>query len=147
MEESYEWIRKALAIARAAHRGAVDKGGDDYIFHPVTVALLCERPEERTVALLHDVVEDTALTLDELRRAGFPEAIVAAVDAVTRRADEEGDAGRMAYLRRVKADPIARAVKRADLCHNSDLTRIPSPTEKDRARVAAYAREIAFLEE
>lgn len=138
-------IQKALNIAIKVHKGAVDKGGNDYIFHPVTVALSCRSDDEKTVALLHDVVEDTPITLDDLRREGFPERIVAAVDAVTRRNDEKGQNGRAVYLKRVKANPLARKVKLADLYHNSDLTRIPHPAEKDFARVKEYAKEIEFL--
>ncbi len=138
-------IQKALNIAIKAHKGAVDKGGNDYIFHPVTVALFCQSDDEKTVALLHDVVEDTSITLDDLRREGFPEHIVAAVDAVTRRNDEKGQNGRAVYLKRVKANSLARKVKLADLQHNSDLTRIPHPAEKDFGRVKEYAKEIEFL--
>ena len=139
-------IRKALEIAVNAHRGTVDRGGKDYIFHPVTVALECRTDDEKIVALLHDVVEDTPITLDELRK-DFPEYIVEAVDAITRRMPEEKCAdGRLKYILRVKANPIARAVKIADLKHNSDLSRIPNPSEDDCKRVAEYAREIEILQ-
>lgn len=135
-------ITQALQVAINAHKGQTDKGGGDYIFHPVTVALHVKTDDEKTVALLHDVVEDTDTTLNDLRAMGFSETVVQAVDSVTRRPDEP----RNDYLRRVKANVIATAVKIADLHHNSDISRIPAPSEKDFARVAKYAEEIAFLE-
>ena len=76
-------IRKALEVAIKAHKGVVGKDGLDYVFHPITVALKCKTDDEKVVALLHDVVEDTPTTLDDLRKEGFPEYIVEAVDAVT----------------------------------------------------------------
>lgn len=135
-------ITKALQVAINAHKGQTDKGGGAYIFHPVTVALHVKTDDEKTVALLHDVVEDTDTTLNDLRAMGFSETVVQAVDAVTRRPDELRDD----YLHRVKANAIATTVKIADLHHNSDLSRIPIPGEKDFARVAKYAAEIEFLE-
>lgn len=139
-------IRKALEIAINAHKGAVDRGGKDYIFHPITVALECKTDDEKIVALLHDVVEDTPVTLDDLRK-DFPEYIVEAVDAVTLRkpAEKYGD-GRLKYILRAKANPISRVVKIADLKHNSDLNRIPNPSEEDYKRVEGYAREIEILQ-
>lgn len=103
-------IRKALEVAIKAHEGVVGKDGLDYVFHPITVALKCKTDDEKVVALLHDVVEDTPTTLDDLRKEGFPEYIVEAVDAVTRHkpAEQNGDV-RWAYIKRCKANPIARA--------------------------------------
>ena len=138
-------IRKALEVAIKAHKGVVGKDGLDYVFHPITVALKCKTDDEKVVALLHDVVEDTPTTLDDLRKEGFPEYIVEA--AVTRHkpAEQNGD-GRWAYIKRCKANPIARAVKLADLEHNSDLSRISNPTEKMRRRILEeYPKEIEFL--
>lgn len=125
-------IRKALNIAIKAHKGAVDKGGVEYIYHPITVALKCTTDDEKIVALLHDVVEDTPMTFDDLREAGFPEYIIEALDAITRRKPQEqtGD-GRWEYIKRCKANPIARVVKIADLEHNSDLR----PAIKSQAKI------------
>ena len=126
-----DMIRKALERAIKAHKGVVDKGGVEYIFHPITVALKCKTDDEKIVALLHDVVEDTEMSFDDLRREGFPEYILEALDAITRRKPQEqsGDK-RWDYIRRCKANPIARVVKIADLEHNSDLSRIDKPSEK-----------------
>lgn len=139
------YITKALEIAIKAHKGEVDKGGKDYIFHPITVALNCKTKQEKTVALLHDVVEDTSITLDDLRKV-FSSIIVNAVDAITCRPSEKGSsAGRFQYLERVKKNRIARAVKIADLIHNSDLSRLTYITDKDTARTLRYKSEIEFL--
>jgi len=145
MEQNFESpvVQAAYALAAAAHAGQVDKAGADYINHPLTVASFVETDEEKIVALLHDVVEDTPVTLQNLRDAGFSEAVVRAVDCVTKR---EGEA-LQDYLLRVKSDPLATAVKLADLRHNSDLSRIPHPTGRDFARVERYRAEIAFLKE
>ena len=136
------YIERAKAIATAAHQGQVDKGGYPYIGHPAAVASMVEGEDETAVAWLHDTVEDTDMTLDRLREEGFPEEIIRAVDAMTRREGEP----RGEYLERVKADPIARKVKLADLRHNSDISRIPEPREKDYRRVENYQKEIEFLQ-
>ena len=138
--ESFQ-VQRAYEIAASAHAGQVDKAGKDYIFHPLTVASFVKTDDEKTVALLHDVVEDTSVTLQNLSDAGFSDAVVHAVDCVTKRDGEE----LQDYLQRVKSDRLATAVKLADLQHNSDLSRIPNPTEKDIARAERYRKEIAFL--
>ena len=138
---NYEMLSKALALAIKWHRGAVDKGGNAYIFHPISVSLQLNAVEARVVALLHDIVEDTAVTLADLTEEGFSLDIIQAIDAVTRRVDEP----REHYLQRVKLNAIARDVKLADLINNSDLSRIPTPQEKDFERVKKYAEEIEFL--
>lgn len=134
-------VVSALELATAAHRGQVDKAGRDYINHPITVAESLNTEEEQTVALLHDVVEDTDITLDDLRGRGFSDSIVAAVDCLTHRSGEPRDT----YLRRIAENPLAVTVKLADLTHNSDLSRLANPTEKDLARAARYKREMEYL--
>lgn len=140
--EDVEMIRHAFILAVKAHRGQTDKAGKDYIQHPFRVSQFVEGgPTEITIALLHDVVEDTSVTLEDLRNEGFPETVVNGVYAVTRRDGEP----RELYLNRVKNNPSARLVKLADLKHNSDLSRIPEPKETDFRRVQDYQNEIAFL--
>ena len=134
-------VQQAYELAAKAHAGQVDKAGKDYIFHPLTVASFVTTDDEKTVALLHDVVEDTPVTLQNLSEAGFSDAVVHAVDCVTKREDESLEQ----YLLRVKSDVLATTVKLADLRHNCDLSRIPRPCEKDFARVERYRAEIAFL--
>lgn len=142
MGYSMDEIAKALQIAVEAHKGAVDKGGNDYIFHPISVALHMKTNEEKIVALLHDIVEDTEITIEDLRKQGFSEKILMAIDAITRRENED----RETYLCRVKANSLAKAVKIADLNHNSDITRIIEPKEKDFERIKKYVKEIKFWE-
>lgn len=134
-------VAAALELATAAHRGQVDKAGCDYVNHPIKVAEMLDTEEEQTAALLHDVVEDTDITLDDLRERGFSDSVVAAVECLTRRSDEL----RKDYLRRISVNSLAVKVKLADLEHNSDLSRLANPTEKDLARTAKYKREMEWL--
>lgn len=129
-------------IAKKAHEGQVDKAGVDYIKHPLAVAAKVDAIHEKCVALLHDVIEDTDVTAQDLIEAGLPESVVEAVVAITKVEGESYDD----YLSRVKANDLARVVKIADLRHNSDLSRLPEVTEKDKARVEKYAKALAMLE-
>lgn len=135
-------IRKAIHIAVQAHSGQVDKGGNDYINHPFAVAGMVDSEDGQIAALLHDVIEDTTITLQDLRRQDIPEQVIKAVDCLTKRNGETLEN----YLNHIKSDPLATAVKLADLTHNSDLRRISAPTEKDFARVQRYRWEIAELQ-
>ena len=135
-------LERAIAIAAAAHEGQVDKAGAPYILHPLRMMLSVRSPEARMAAVLHDVVEDTSVTLEQLRAEGFPEAVLVAVAALTKREGEDYEA----FIRRVAPIPIAREVKLADLRDNADLSRIADPTEKDRARIEKYRRAIEYLE-
>ena len=131
-------IDRALKIATEAHKGQKDKGGCDYINHPVTVASMCDTEEEKIVALLHDVVEDTDITLEDLEKCGFDRSIIEAVDCITKRPGFSYDE----YLKRLKNNELARKVKIADMTHNSDLSRLKAPTEKDYERAAKYKEKI-----
>ena len=136
-------VARARAIAEAAHRGQVDKAGAPYVAHPTRVAAALEDPLARCVAYLHDVVEDCpGWTLARLAAEGMPPAVVAAVDALTKRAGEDNEA----YLARVLANPLAVRVKIADLRDNMDLSRIATPTRKDRKRLEKYKRMLPRLE-
>ena len=97
----------------------------------------------KTVALLHDVVEDSDWTLEDLRKEGLPEEVVQAVGILTKKRNENYEE----YILRVKQNPLARQVKLADLQHNSDLSRLANVTDRDRKRVAKYQKAIAFLSE
>lgn len=127
-------LERAIAIAAEAHAGQVDKAGHPYILHPLRVMLHVEGDYAQMAAVLHDVVEDTSVTLDQLVNEGFPQAVVAAVDALTKR---PGETKLMAAERAAK-NAIARVVKLADNADNMDLSRIPNPTEKDFARLEEY---------
>lgn len=135
-------LERAIEIAAKAHAGQVDKAGQPYVLHPLRMMLAVTAPEARIAAVLHDVVEDTAVTLEELRGEGFPEAVLEAVEALTKRDGEDYEA----FIRRVAPNAIAREVKLADLRDNSDLSRIAEPTERDRERIRKYQRAIAYLE-
>lgn len=133
--------QQALAIAKDAHKGQVDKAGVDYIQHPLFVASLVEGELAKTVALLHDVVEDSDWTLEDLRKEGLPEEVVQAVGILTKKRNENYEE----YILRVKQNPLARQVKLADLKHNSDLSRLANVTDRDRKRAEKYRQAIAFL--
>ena len=135
-------LERAIEIAAKAHAGQVDKAGAPYVLHPLRMMLAVRTPEARMVAVLHDVVEDAEVTLEELRAEGFPAVVLEAVEALTSREGEDYEA----FIRRVAPNPIAREVKLADLRDNSDLSRIADPTERDRERVRKYQRAIRFLE-
>lgn len=130
---------KAIDFAKMAHKGQVDKAGKDYILHPMFIADQMDTEIEKTVAYLHDVVEDTKYTLDDLR--DFGSEVVDAVDHLTRRKNEDY----FDYIDRVKENELARKVKLADLKHNADLTRIQNPTQKDKDRQRKYDRAIEIL--
>ena len=134
-------LDQALAIAVAAHAGQKDRVGQPYILHPLRIMHRMATDEERMVAVLHDVIEDSAVTLDDLRRAGFAQAIIEAVDALTRRASETYDA----YVARTALLPLARRVKVADLEDNMDLRRRWHLEDRDRERVERYRRAYRFL--
>lgn len=134
-------LRKALEIAKKAHAGQKDKGGRQYIDHPMTVANMVRGRQAKIVALLHDVCEDSDITLQDLEKAGFSRRIIAAVDAVTKREDERY----RHYMMRVKNNRLATRVKIADAKHNSDYTRISGYNEADIARSKRYQNTVTFL--
>lgn len=129
-------LEKAMILAAKGHTGQVDKGGQPYILHPVRVMLQCETVEEKIVALLHDLLEDTEYTADDLRAEGFSEEIIAAVSCLTHREGEEY----LEYIERICKNPLAAKVKFADLQDNMNIQRIPNPTEKDYQRLQKYAK-------
>jgi (p)ppGpp synthase/HD superfamily hydrolase len=131
----------AFEIAKEAHAGQTDKAGLDYILHPQQVAAMVTTDEEKAVALLHDIIEDTDVTAGELLAKGLPENVVEAVKALTKK-DNQNYA---AYLAGVKKNRLATAVKLADLKHNSDLSRLEKITQKDRERAEKYRKAIEYL--
>ena len=136
--------QKAMLLAYDAHHGQLDKGGVPYIFHPIHLAE--QMPDELTtiVALLHDAVEDTDLTLDDLAH-DFPPAVIDALRLLTHKPGTSYDD----YIRALRDDPIAATVKRADLLHNSDESRLAlcpiSDAEKNRLR-QKYQKALTLLE-
>ena len=135
--------KQAMKLCFAAHRNQLDKGGLPYVFHPFHLAEQMKDELSTVVALLHDVVEDTAYTLNDLREMGYPNEVIEALQLMT----HDPAVPYMEYVACIKADPIAKAVKLADLRHNSDLTRLDNPDEKALARARKYQDAIKLLEE
>jgi hypothetical protein len=137
-------IERALQIAARAHEGQKDKEGLPYVLHPLRMLLAVEGEEAQIVAVLHDVIEDTAVTEADLRQAGFGERVVAAVLCVTHRKEESyAD-----YVVRCKGNDVARRVKLADLADNSRLDRTilrPPRLTADLARIHRYVLSHKFL--
>lgn len=131
----------ALAIAKKAHAGQVDKAGVDYIQHPLYVASQVKTEQEKTVALLHDVIEDSDVTVDDLLASGLSNEVVTAVQILTKKKGQSYQE----YLEKVKTNNLARVVKLADLKHNSDLSRLKSVTNTDYERVKKYKNAIRYL--
>ena len=134
--------KKAMAFAYKAHEGQVDKGGVPYIFHPFHVAEQMHTEAEVCVALLHDVIEDTDYTEEDIRKLGFDAEIVDAVVAITKLPGEDY----MDYIRRLKQNALARAVKEADIVHNSDVTRLPGDDKYNDRLLKKYAAAKKILE-
>ena len=135
--------KKAMKLCFLAHKEQTDKSGLPYVFHPFHLAEQMEDELTTIVALLHDVVEDSEYTLDDLREMGFPEAAVAAIALMT----HSEDVPYLDYVASIKENPVARTVKLADLRHNSDLSRLDHVDTKALARVEKYAAAIRLLED
>jgi (p)ppGpp synthase/HD superfamily hydrolase len=127
-------LARAIEIATEAHHAQKDRYGVPYILHPLRVMQRLTTPIQKTVGILHDVVEDTSWTFKQLSREGFPEIIIEALRSVTKREGEEYDE----FVKRSAANPLGRAVKIADLEDNMDLTRLPEVSEKDISRLQKY---------
>ena len=130
-------LAKAIAIAAQAHQEQLDKAGAPYILHPLRMMLRMSSETEMMAAILHDVVEDTDWTLDGLRQAGFSDEVVQAVECLTHREHETYDEF-IAFIARVRTNPIATKVKLADLEDNMDMRRLSTVTEKDAQRLHRY---------
>jgi len=135
------WLEKAIEIAVKAHRGQKDKAGEVYILHPLRVMMSQASEEGKVVAVLHDVIEDSNLTIYDLDAEGFSERIIDAVYSLTKQDNENY----FNYVRRCKENDIAKYVKLADLEDNSDLRRIKNPTEKDFERNKRYKKAMDIL--
>ena len=133
--------KKAMKLCYEAHKDQVDKSGLPYVFHPAHVAEQMTDEATTIVALLHDVVEDTDYTLEDLAAEGFGKEILEAVALMT----HEDDVPYLDYVAKLKDNPIARAVKLADLAHNSDLSRIGEVDEETKQRLEKYKKATALL--
>lgn len=135
--------KKALKLSFAAHKDQLDKSGMPYVYHPFHVAEQMTTEEATVVALLHDVVEDTDYTLQDIADMGFPKPVCDALALLTHDDAEPY----LDYVARLKNDPIARAVKLADLRHNSDLRRLDRVDDEALRRVEKYKKAMAILME
>lgn len=129
-------LEQAIAAAVDAHKGQKDRYGRAYILHPLTLMMAMDDDASRIVAVLHDVVEDTPLTLSDLSGMGFAAEWVDAVDALTKRPGERYED----YIERLHRDPLAVKVKLADLEDNMRITRMNVIGDEDAARLARYLR-------
>lgn len=141
-----ELISAAEDIARVAHRGQIDKIGVDYIEHPRRVAGRFDpetQPNETAVAWLHDVIEDTTVTATELAERGIPADVITAVELLTK---DPAEVDLTEYYERIRVNPLALAVKLADIADNTDPSRTASLEPEVRERLAAkYAKALAIL--
>lgn len=135
--------KTALKLCFEAHKEQVDKSGMPYVFHPFHLAEQMTTEETTIVALLHDLIEDTDYTIKDLEDMGFDKAVTDAIALMT----HADDVDYMDYVRMIKNNPIAKAVKLADLMHNSDLTRLDVVDEKALKRQKKYEKAIALLSE
>ena len=127
-------IEDAIILAAGAHRGQADKAGQPYILHPLRVMLHLDDEEGRIAAVLHDVLEDTPTTAENLRDWGYDEKVIEALEALSRREGESYSD----FIERAARNPLARRVKLADLADNMNVRRLPSLGDADRQRLARY---------
>ena len=135
--------KAALLLSFEAHKDQVDKSGMPYVYHPFHLAESMKDEYTTVVALLHDVVGDTDYTLEDLAEMGYPKEVVEALSCMT----HDPDTPYMEYVAKIAQNPIARAVKIADLLHNSDLTRLDEPNESAYKRVEKYKEALRILTE
>ncbi|MBE5742376.1 MAG: bifunctional (p)ppGpp synthetase/guanosine-3',5'-bis(diphosphate) 3'-pyrophosphohydrolase [Clostridiales bacterium] len=133
--------KKALKLCFEAHKNQVDKTGMPYVFHPFHLAEQMTDEISTVCALLHDVVEDTEYTFEDIRNMGFPNEVIEVLTLLT----HEDGVPYMEYVEKISANPIATRVKLADLRHNSDLSRLDIIDENALARAEKYQKAIELL--
>ncbi len=136
-------LEKAIQIAVEAHKGQKDKAGQPYILHPLRVMFLGQTENEKICGVLHDIVEDTHWTFEDLKKEGFSDEVIDALKCVTKISDNE-DYNK--FIERVSTNPLAVKVKLNDLKDNMDLTRLSEITEKDKQRISKYKRAFDWLQ-
>ena len=137
-----EFTKKALQISFNAHKEQMDKSDMPYVYHPFHIAEQMDDEYSICVALLHDVVEDTDITLDDLKSKGFPDEVIKALALMTHKDNDDY----FDYIRALKDNALARKVKLADLAHNSDLTRLNQIDDKAIEMVNKYKQATLILE-
>lgn len=136
-----EATKKAMKLCFQAHKDQTDKSGIPYVFHPIHLAEQMLDEDTTVVALLHDVVEDTEYTIEDLAAMGFNDRVISAIKLMT----HADDVPYMDYVAKIKENPVAKAVKLADLAHNSDITRLDVIDDKSLERVEKYRKAIRLL--
>ena len=134
-------LESAIEIAVSAHKGQTRKDGSPYILHPLRLMMSVQSESEKIVAILHDVVEDTDVTLAQIQQKGFSDEVVDALRLVTHNPSQTYDD----YISDIARNPIATAVKLADLKDNSNLFEIPEPKAKDFERLEKYHKAFKRL--
>ena len=134
-------LEKAIALATKKHAGQLDKAGQPYILHPLRLMLNVESMDQKMVAVMHDLLEDTDTTIVDLITLGFSQNVIDAVVALTKK---EGES-RLDAAKRIVKNSLARTVKLADLADNMDLSRIKSPTQRDFMCLEEYKKVKDFL--
>ena len=136
-------LQRAIEIALEAHKGALDKGGNPYILHPLRVMLQMDSEEEMIVAILHDVVEDSEKwSFDKLHKEGFSKKIINSLRSVTKENENEDYEK---FIDRSVKDKIGRKVKIADISDNLDISRLKEVTDKDILRINKYKKALEKL--
>ncbi len=135
--------KKAMKLCFEAHKDQKDRTGLPYVFHPFHLAEQMKDEYSTAAALLHDVVEDTDTTFEDLQKEGIPEKVIEALRLLT----HSPEVPYMEYVAKTASDPIAAAVKLADLNHNSDMSRLDNITDKDIQRHKKYLDAVSLLNE
>jgi (p)ppGpp synthase/HD superfamily hydrolase len=131
MQQLFE---RAIMIATKTHAGQQDKAGAPYLLHVLRVMMRLNNMDEKIVALLHDVVEDSEVTFEELANEGFPKKILKAVELLTKTENKPYED----YIQEIKKNELARVVKLADLKDNMNISRLKNLTEQDKLRIKKY---------
>lgn len=136
-------LEKAIALAATQHAGQLDKGGQAYILHPLCLMLQFSNPTLQIIAVLHDILEDTSTTAEDLEALGFSAEIIQAIQALTKQTGES----RLEAAKRTALNPLATQVKYVDVLDNMNLTRINNPTPHDFARLEEYKEVLEILKQ
>ena len=136
-------LEKAIALAATQHAGQLDKGGQPYILHPLRLMLQFSNPTLQIIAVLHDILEDTATTAEDLKALGFSVEIIQSIQALTKQTGES----RLEAAKRTTLNPLATQVKYVDVLDNMNLSRINNPTARDFARLEEYKEVLEILKQ
>ena len=136
-------LEKAIALAATQHAGQLDKGGQPYILHPLRLMLQFSNSTLQIIAVLHDILEDTSTTTEDLEALGFSAKIIQAIQALTKQTGES----RLEAAKRTALNPLATQVKYVDVLDNMNLTRINNPTPRDFARLEEYKVVLEILKQ